>query len=124
MNQSEHSRHSGELETDVGLDALFHILSNSQRRKILEYLAQREDEAVKRRELVEMLCPEAGMETEREVSTLREQLHINLHHLQLPLLDESGIVDYDPQAETVEYQENPGFEHLMSSLRKQNKPTG
>ena len=78
-----------------------HLLASTRRRAILSYLQRQPDQPVEFDELVEAcLNDDARMEGKRAG---RLQVEADLHHVQLPALDDAGVVRYDPDEGTVEY---------------------
>ncbi|AGB16271.1 hypothetical protein Halru_1665 [Halovivax ruber XH-70] len=79
----------------------YRLLSSERRRRVLAILANRPG-PVSCDELATMLVAEMGGneatdETHREVT-------ISLHHTHLPMLDDLGVVTYDPTANVVVHE--------------------
>ncbi|MFB6163619.1 MAG: hypothetical protein ABEJ31_00505 [Haloarculaceae archaeon] len=79
------------------LDSLCRCLGDARRRYVLEYLHDSEDGTASFDALVDYVV-------EREVSAGapdRQTVAIDLHHVQLPLLVDHGMVGFDAESETV-----------------------
>lgn len=75
-------------------DVFYRALAAQPRRRLLSYLLDREQCSIE--ELVDVLC---GWETtsSRMVDSERaHQVHIELVHNHLPLLEAAGLLQYDP----------------------------
>lgn len=82
---------------DITPDALFQVLADSTRRVLLREL-QPTDSPRDVSTLVETIL-ERHHQTTSDRQELRTELDL-LHH-QLPKLDESGMIEYDPRSTTV-----------------------
>lgn len=89
---------------DEAMDELFEVLSHEYRRYILWMLADAEDRTDEptRRTLF------AGGDDEPDI------LHLQLRHNHLPKLDDYGLVDWDPEHETL--SRGPRFEEVEPFL--------
>lgn len=80
-------------------DALFAILAEPRRRRLLDIL---DSPGSGRRttlyDLSERLAADEGSATGEQ----RHDAAIALHHVHLPMLDDAGLVEYDPGAKVVE----------------------
>lgn len=85
--------------TGVDVDSVFAVLSNERRRLILEHLFSRPP-PVSVSELVDLLATEELNGHERP-EDLRDRVFTSLHHVHLPKLADSNMVDYDPDREEV-----------------------
>lgn len=87
------------------------ILASDRRCNILSYLLTRSDTLVSREEIVDALLDcEPG---EPGPATRRELLEIDLHHVHLPKLADTAIIDYDPTSGMVEYRASDDLESLL-----------
>jgi DNA-binding transcriptional ArsR family regulator len=77
-------------------DSVYSALAERHRRRILGYLRQA-DPPTPVDEVVAALSTPDRTDTGRDEGTLR----LRLHHVELPKLDEAGLVDWDREAETV-----------------------
>ncbi len=87
----------------VGLDELFRVLADGQRRRLLAYLDRTEDDVAAFSELVEHAADESVAVSNED----RERVAVNLHHNHLPKLEDANLVEYDPRSETVRYRGGP-----------------
>jgi hypothetical protein len=99
------------VELPRSLDRVMELLSSSRRRAVLYYHLDPEtrerapDDPVSLDRLVDYLAErEFGADPADDDRT---SLHTSLVHAHLPKLDDAGIVDYDPEARTVRYHDNP-----------------
>lgn len=76
---------------------LHRVLSSARRRVVLDVLADREAPM----ELAGLSSAVASSQDGVDPQA-RERVAITLHHEHLPLLDDVGLVDYDPEARRVE----------------------
>lgn len=78
-------------------------LSDQQRRAIVSYLSSA-DGAVSLRELADHLTSqEVGAGGPTRSSPPSKKLFVKLHHVQLPTLDEAGLVEYASEKRRVAY---------------------
>ncbi|WP_459192994.1 DUF7344 domain-containing protein [Halosimplex sp. J119] len=80
-------------------DALFELLADPRRRRLLEVLEETgRGERAPLADLSERVAVAEGT-TEGEA---RHGVAVALHHVHLPKLDEAGLVEYDPETRVVE----------------------
>lgn len=79
-------------------DQLFDLLSDVNRRTVLEYVLNR-DSAVHVDELLDELAPVEGSSG---TENLRAVHHARLIHIHLPKLSTVGVVEYDSETDSVE----------------------
>lgn len=90
-----------ENDGDLQKDRLFTLLRNPRRRYVLQYLSRSEGE-VDFRELVDAVAAwEADTDPENITDMQRKRAYISLYHTHLPLLDSSGLVDFDRENDVV-----------------------
>jgi hypothetical protein len=77
-------------------DAAFHLLQNSRRRAVLQYLLNQHGEKVSMREVTEQV---AAWETNTPVaeisSTARQRVYVSLYQIHLPKLSDVGVIEYN-----------------------------
>ena len=73
------------------LDATLELLSDQRRRYVLYYLREQGNPVS-----VDELADRVTM-WENEPSIDRSKIRADLHHSQLPRLDDAGVVDFDPE---------------------------
>lgn len=83
------------------LDERYSLLSDRQRRCVVEILSE-EDPPIALRELAtEVASRETEAGSENVPSDTIDEIAVTLHHIHLPKLDAANIVDYDVKANTV-----------------------
>ncbi|MFP9058919.1 hypothetical protein ACLI4R_00135 [Natrialbaceae archaeon A-chndr2] len=81
---------------------LFDVFSNARRRQTVRYL-KRYQGTCDLAPLVEQVAAwENDTETEAVTRTQRRRVYISLYQTHLPMLEEHGIVDWDPDAHRIE----------------------
>ena len=91
------SRVSGQLDT------VFDILNDASRRYLLYFLHATERGVYSVEDAVDVVRAYEAAGDDEEVRR-RKFVWIDLVHSHLPRLDEAGVVDYSPHAETVRYR--------------------
>lgn len=94
-------------------DAVLRLLAPRRRRELLRHLRDNRDDVVPLATLagaVQRRCPEAGT---------RSDLETQLHHSDLPALDNAGVLEYDPAARGVVYHGREDIEALLETLDTQ-----
>lgn len=92
------------------LDLVLKVLARPQRRTVVRYLV---DEYLPiplpsfTTYLALSLFPDADSDS---FEAFRTRIHTRLHHVHLPMLDEAGIVDYDPNLADGVIEKGPEFE--------------
>ncbi|WP_436926706.1 DUF7344 domain-containing protein [Halosimplex amylolyticum] len=98
-------------EEGVSLDEVHHVLGRKRRRGVLSYLTDHPGEPVPVDELVDIV-----VERERPgpgPATHRVRVETDLHHVHLPKLADTGIIEFDPVAETVRYTTSEKLEAIL-----------
>ncbi|GAB3672364.1 hypothetical protein GCM10028856_25440 [Halopiger thermotolerans] len=85
------------------MDEQFSLLSNRRRRRLLYALVAADGAVVERSQLVARLADVEASGAGESDETLEERIARDLHHTQLPQLEDAGIVDYDQRQGTVRY---------------------
>lgn len=93
-------------ETPVDFDALYRHLADERRRRVLRYLWREERDCTRFDDLVAHLTTTGNGERRREVATA-------LFHVDLPALEESGVVDVDA-SKTVVLRSDATLEWLLA----------
>lgn len=96
----------------VVVSCLHDILASERRRNILSFLKGNPGKISSREELVEILL-DCEPDEPGPVSH-RECLEIELHHVHLPKLADTALIDYDPTSGTVEYRASADIELFVS----------
>lgn len=96
-----HESVGANAEKKLSLDAVYHLLQNKRRRRIIQYLVG-VDGAVTRDEIVEKIAVmENPTDRERVGSQARQRVYVALHQIHLPKLDDANVLDYGPDRGTV-----------------------
>jgi hypothetical protein len=99
--------------TGEDLDALFEILADDQRRHILTYLEERDEDVAAFSELIDHVADErVGDPTDDH-----ERVAVRLHHAHLPKLADLDLVEYDARSETVRYRGGPAVSEWLTLAR-------
>lgn len=83
------------------VDELFEILSHERRRAVLATLSDHQSVAVESLAADVAAC-ESDDSPAVPSESLVDEVHVTLHHVHLPKLDDAGLVDYDRDEKTVE----------------------
>lgn len=89
-------------------DELLTLTASHSRRIILSYLRDEPDNSATVGELLEQLVDETDLD--EDGATLQ------LLHTDLPKMEKSDIIEYDPRHKTVRYQKSLILEGLMRSI--------
>ncbi|WP_227353945.1 DUF7344 domain-containing protein [Haladaptatus salinisoli] len=94
----------------AAFDTWLELLSDERCRRILELAVASPDGVMATDELASRLADrsDAG----------RERTSVHLHHVALPKLTDSGLVDYDDRTETIRYRSNPTFEAVFETTER------
>ncbi|WP_276281175.1 winged helix-turn-helix domain-containing protein [Halorussus caseinilyticus] len=85
----------------LSLDATLELLAHSDRRAILDYLLDAEDSTATVGELADYLVAKKAERTGEQPG--HDHVLSTLHHVHIPKLADSGVVDYDPRTKEVRY---------------------
>ncbi|AEH37150.1 DUF7344 domain-containing protein [Halopiger xanaduensis] len=122
---NEETRESGEIPKaeiatpveDISVDVIFELISHQRRHAILDLLLTYDQSLTitdLRNEIVEK---EEDTEITEISSEQVKQVHISLHHVHIPKLEEKGIVNYDSDRSIVEPTEKLSqLEPFLSQL--------
>lgn len=109
--------HEFSIVKDTHLDACLRLISDRQRREILQQLRHESDGKTGVDELVTQLH---GSDTARSRGQgSQEQVAIELVHNHLPKLADHGLVEIDPENEIVRYQSDEQVEALLDALPRE-----
>ena len=104
--------------TDVGLDTCLKLVSDRQRRCVLQPVRNRPTESVAFDTLVEAVA-HAERDSEAETDPKDGQIAVQLSHSHLPQLADHGIIDYDRDSGTIRYESDERIESLLDSLSEE-----
>lgn len=85
--------------------SLFELVADTRRRSILETVLEGEADRVEFSTLVEEIADREGAS--------RESVTVDLHHRQLPELDEDGVIEYDRYDGTVRFEGDEAIERVL-----------
>jgi hypothetical protein len=100
---------------ESSLDALFRALASSRRRAVCQYFRTTGDEVAGVDELAEYVVEAERAERTDDPSRHRVEVAVELRHAHLPLLADTGAVEFDPRGGSVRYL---GDSTLGSLLRE------
>ena len=110
--------------SDIPLDVVFDLLSNSRRRHVLRYLLT-ESPSTTLGDLAEYI---AGIENEKPEQALssaeRKRVYISLYQSHLPKMDEAGVINFENDRKTVELTENAEAVTRFLPEQIENEPAG
>ena len=89
------------------IDEAFRSLASERRRAVLSFFHRSPEEVASVDDLVDHVAARSDEE--------REHVAIGLHHVTLPKLGESGLVEYDSRSRTVRYRGDPMVETLLEA---------
>lgn len=100
-NTNSHETRASASDYRLSVDDLFDVLVESRRRTVLAVLTDRRSPMA-----VETLARAVAEREHDDISmapseSAVEDVHVTLHHVHLPKLDESRLVDYDRNERTV-----------------------
>jgi len=105
----EESRGNRHRPTEERVDAMFDVLADARRRRVVRILRSCE-EPVSVPMLAEALA-------EREPGDPDpDQLVVSLRHVHLPKLDATGVVEYTPDRSRIRYDGPPLLERLLDQV--------
>lgn len=92
----------GSWRDQSATDTLYRLLADERRRQLLSFLSDRAGEPVSVDRLVDEVAenerPDPGP------ANHRDRVAIDLHHVHLPKLADTGVVEHDPLDGTVTYE--------------------
>lgn len=91
-----------------GLDELFSVLADPERRAIITHLEEMSGTVASLEDLATVLASH----TDRD----RAYAKIRLHHAHLSTLADTGIVEYDPDTNTIWYHGHEDLDCLMETV--------
>lgn len=93
------------------MEDLLVALGHPLRREVLRYCAERSTRHMDLQSLADHLVVE-GRHDERD----RERVALLLHHLHLPKLADTGLVEFDPKSGQVRYHPSDELEQLIGRI--------
>lgn len=102
----------------ISVDEALALLADRRRRIILAHLSQNDKHRVEVEELVEVVNPRTeGINT-------KQAIWRTLHHVHLPKLDATGLIEYQPNRNIVIYQPSEPIESLIEFIVDELDPIG
>lgn len=90
------------------------VLDQPIRREILQYFSEGSDQEAYVGELVEYL---SDKDSQTSQPSGDDRIALRLHHVDLPKLAETGVIDYDPNEQLVRYEGDPSLERYLNVLQ-------
>lgn len=103
--------------TTLSLDATLGLLANRERRLILDHLRDSTDSTATVGELVEHLLERKAQQTGERPGY--DHVMSTLHHVHVPKLVDSGVVEYDPRRQEIRYWGNERLERWHDRIREE-----
>ena len=100
--------------TPTDLDTRLQLVSDRQRRCILQHVRDKPTEPVPFDELVDAVS--RAMAADDATTPDAERIAIQLSHNHLPKFAEHGVIDYDRDDRTVRYRPDERLESLLDSV--------
>lgn len=115
VNQSENataeeSRGNRRRASEERIDAVFEVLADARRRRVVRLLRTREDGVATVPELAEALAVREPGDPEPN------RLVVSLRHVHLPKLEASDVIEYAADRPQVRYADPPLVEHLLDQI--------
>lgn len=95
---------------DDRLDSLFLVLSEADRRHVLQYFVQHEECAASVSDLIEYVHERSGDEVTADA------LETRFHHFTLPKLVEHGVIEFDDRSRMVRYRGPTVLEEILTAV--------
>ena len=89
-------------EHDLTQAELFDVFSNARRRRAVQYLTRRGGSCDLAPLVEQVAAWENDIDPEEVTRTQRRRVYISLYQTHLPMLEEHGIVDWDPDDHAIE----------------------
>mgnify|MGYP000303689268 CR=1 FL=1 len=107
---AEKSRGNRRQPNEERIDAVFEVLADARRRRIVRILRAREADVVTVPELAEALAVREPGELDGS------RLTVSLRHVHLPKLEATGIVEYAADRSQIRYTDPSLVEHLLDQV--------
>ncbi|MFB6175540.1 MAG: hypothetical protein ABEI99_00045 [Halobaculum sp.] len=105
-------------DEDAHWDDILPNLADTRRRRLLRILSDSEDRTAVDTLATKLLVSEVTDEGEATVSAdCFDTLRVELHHVHLPKLDDSGLIDWNRDEETVAYVGHPDLDRTWLTPR-------
>jgi len=99
------------------LDTVFGLLEVARRRYLLYYLYEMDGEVTELEGVVEAVyaCEAAGADSGD--APPRQRIRTDLHHMQLPTLEQANVIEYDHRQGTIRFSGLPSIEEWLEHAR-------
>ena len=97
-------------DRSIPIDERFDALARTDRRAVIQFFGDEPAEEVTLDGLVTGIVDGSYWDTDES------HARVCLRHSTLPKLADTGILDYDPRSETVEYRRQPAVEQLLDAI--------
>jgi hypothetical protein len=101
------SRSATETTSELSADGLFDVFANERRRLSLTELAARGSDLHVETLARRVAARESDVAPDAVPQAAMEEVHVSLHHVHLPKLDDADLVEYDRDARRVELRVAP-----------------
>lgn len=95
------------------LDETLELLSNPHRRNILYVMEDANDNVFSYENITDRLTEESYISEKEE-----ERFEVQMNHVHLPRLEDSGLIQHDKRSETIRYIEDEDVEELLEFVGK------
>lgn len=113
-SESGETSDAGLHEVSLSLDAVLYVLADQHRRDLLRYLVESPGDTCSFDECVSHLVRrEAERGDERPAS---DQVEAMLHHVHIPKLIDTGVLEYDARSQEVRYRGHDRLELWLDRI--------
>jgi hypothetical protein len=102
-------------DVSLSLDTALEILANHDRRAIIEYLRDTSDHTATIDELANYLVSQKAERASEHPG--RDHLQTTLHHVHVPKLVDSGLIDYDARNQEIRYRGSDRLERWHDRIQ-------
>lgn len=114
MERQSNDEHLDGAELDrFSINQVVAVLDRPVRQEILEYLARETKREADLDELVDYL---SGKDHRAPASG--ERIALRLHHVHLPKLADTGVIEYNPDERRIRYQGDTSVERILDVLKE------
>lgn len=93
------------------------VLDQPIRREILQYFSEGTEQEVVEANVGELVEYLSGRDSHTGQTPSDDRIALQLHHLHLPKLAETGVIEYDPNEQLVRYQGDTSLERYLNILQ-------
>lgn len=99
------------------IEEMLKAVMDRRRRQVLRVLIENDGAVIDVDELVAHLSERTDAET-RANSRDAERIGITLHHANLPLLENAGMIDYNERSQSIRYRPDDRLERLLCVIEE------